>query len=78
MSSRYGGPSDPYGSEGFQVLRVEASFPNKHSLVDNKGGSPAWGLEENQTFFRSMKPKYYRRYTGHRELGGYFGTTYAT
>jgi hypothetical protein len=68
----------PYGSEGFQILRVETSFPNKHSLVGDKGGSPAWGLEQSQTIFRSMKPKYYRRYTGHRELGGYFGTTYAT
>lgn len=91
--SRHGEPSDtkrvachhgtrspqiPYGSEGFQILRVEASFSNKHSLVGNNGGSPVWGLEESQTFFRSKKPKYYRRYTGHRGLGGYFGTTYAT
>jgi len=68
----------PYGSEVFQILRVESSFPNKHSLVGNKLGSPAWELEKSQTVFRSMKPKYYRRYTGHREWGGCFGTTYAT
>jgi hypothetical protein len=73
-----GSPQIPYGSEGFQILRVEPSFPNKHSLVGNKLGSPAWGLGESQTVFRIMKPKYYRRYTGHREWGGYFGTTYAT
>jgi len=46
--------------------------------MGKKGGFPAWGLEESQTVFRNMKPKYYKRYTGHRELGKYFGTTNVT
>jgi hypothetical protein len=62
-----GSPQIPYGSEGFRILRVEGKFPNKHSLVGNKGGSPAWGLEESQTFFSEYETEILQ--TQHRASG---------